>query len=202
MATLVAADESFATAAAGPRTLGGRGLGPDIRTGATALYLSRCLTRAKSSGSLTRHRPLSTNHRRKGGTVNRPCTHVTHTKQTTGSMQGRNVPMHLLNAKLSIERGSLPVASTTKTVSALSPQATRHSANLPGTVNRIETHVTYRKQTLGYCSTRNLASSSMRAGLFIWPSLARAHSSRGIRPANAIIDFRNCGERLHKRIWA
>ncbi len=30
----------------------------------------------------------------KGGTVNRPCTHVSHRKQTAEHKQGRNVPVH------------------------------------------------------------------------------------------------------------
>jgi len=32
----------------------------------------------------------------KGGTVNRPLTHVSHRKQTTGHIQGRNFPVHFL----------------------------------------------------------------------------------------------------------
>lgn len=37
---------------------------------------------------------LPSNSGAKGGTVNRPCTGVSHRKQTAGRKQGRNVPVH------------------------------------------------------------------------------------------------------------
>jgi len=73
-----------------PRISGGRDFNPAGNTRATARFLSRCLTRAKFSPFV---RPNSV---ARGGTVNRPRTHVTHRKQTTEHMQGRNFPVHFL----------------------------------------------------------------------------------------------------------
>jgi len=57
---------------------------------ASARYLSSCSTRAMYSPF------LHTIHATGGGTVNRPYTHVSRRKQTTGHVQGRNFPVHLL----------------------------------------------------------------------------------------------------------
>jgi hypothetical protein len=43
---------------------------------------------------LTDQHSLLANHHSKGGTVNRPCTHVSLRKQTTARVQGRNVAVH------------------------------------------------------------------------------------------------------------
>ena len=83
--------------AAAPRILGWRSFSSAIRTRATARYLPCRFTRAKPSlFALTGHDSQVTSHVGRGGTVNRPRTHVTHRKQTTGHHQGRNFPVHFL----------------------------------------------------------------------------------------------------------
>jgi len=80
-----------------PSISGGRDFSPAVKTRARARYLSRCLTRAKSSPfALTGHDSHVTSHVGRGGTVNRACTDVSHTKQTTEHLQGRNFPVHFL----------------------------------------------------------------------------------------------------------
>jgi len=52
---------------------------------------------------LTTHHLRLPNHLRRGGTVNRPRAHVSHRKQTTERMQGRNFPVHFLFSFLRLE---------------------------------------------------------------------------------------------------
>jgi len=146
-----------------------------------ASRLFRGLTRADSSLSIR----LCGFAR--GGTVNRPCAHVSHRKQTTAHMQGRNFPVHFLfrfarrfAAPSAVFRGGvgagIPVRylDSSKVHRALDAGArklhavpehqspTNHyspltnHAFLPGTVNRVETHLSHRKQTIGHTSTRNV----------------------------------------------
>jgi len=83
--------------AASPGSLGGRSFSSVIKNRGEATHLPRRFTRAMSSpfASTTHHLRLTT-HVIWGGTVNRACTHVTHTKQTTEHLQGRNFPVHFL----------------------------------------------------------------------------------------------------------
>lgn len=58
-----------------------------------ALRHSRSFTCAPPSLlPLTSHHPLITDHYPRGGTVNRPCTRLNHTKQTPGRAEGRHFP--------------------------------------------------------------------------------------------------------------
>jgi len=104
---------------------------PRRKRRAGARYLSRRLTRAKSSPFVCCHGVAQ------GGTVNRPCTHVTYRKQNSGHHQGRNFPVQLLSQ-----------------FSAHISRALR--AFLPGTVTRVETRLTRTKQTIDHTSTRNV----------------------------------------------
>jgi len=105
----------------------------------------RCLTRAKSSlFAVTNHDSRVTYHFERGGTVNRPRTHVTHRKQTTGHTQGRNFPVHFLfrfSARFSrVFRASLSgVPETVRVLGWLSgvPETVRVLGRLPGTSPRI-----------------------------------------------------------------
>jgi len=132
----------------------------------------------------------------KGGTVNRPRTHVTHRKQTTAHMQGRNFPVHflfpifrqnpmapalrslggrsfssviknggqatLLSRRFTCANPSLLPASHDSTITRRRrvlpdvPETLRILGWLPETVNRVETHLSYRKQTTAHASTRNV----------------------------------------------
>jgi len=160
--------------------------GDDIKLGASNRRRSRRLSRAKSSPRASEpsrvpapcpdglsarviragrrangeppagHQSVLTNYYSQplwGGTVNRPCIHVTHRKQTTGHMQGRNFPVHFLfrfSARFSsVVRPFL--SGVRKTLRDLGWW-------LPGTVTRVETHLTRRKQTPAHASTRNVAA--------------------------------------------
>jgi hypothetical protein len=85
-------------------TLGGRSFTSGIPMRAIARYLSRCFTRAKSSLFVRLHSVA------RGGTVNRPRTHVTRRKQTPGHDQGRNFPVHFL---FPVSRSNLRLAART-----------------------------------------------------------------------------------------
>ena len=86
-----------------------------------------------------------------GGTVNRPRTHVTHRKQTTGHMQGRNFPVHFLF------RFSARFSSVVRPfLSGVRKPLRDLGWWLPETVTRVETHLTRRKQTPAHASTRNV----------------------------------------------
>ncbi len=86
--------ESMSTGAASS-SLGGRGLGPDIRKRASARFLSRWFTRAESSVLPPSYTPLVTRHCiNLPETVTRVETNLTHRKQTTAHRSTRNVPAH------------------------------------------------------------------------------------------------------------
>jgi len=116
--------------------LGGRRFTSGIPMRAVAHCMSRWFTREKSAPS-TSHDLRVTNHGLRGGTVNRPRTHVSHRKQRIGHMQGRNFPVHFL------------FLFSARFLRVVRPF-------LPETVNRVETHLSHRKQTVGYASTRNV----------------------------------------------
>jgi len=174
--------------AAGQRRLGGRSFSSVILTRATARFLSRRFTRAKCRCPLplvlapptalargvilrhpavTTHQLLLTTHCSRGGTLNRPRAHVSHRKQTTGHMQGRNFPVHFLFSIF----GQNPIAlalrrSTRRSLNSArrpshSPRITRRLPFLPGTVTRVETHLSHRKQTPGHASTRNVPAHAI-----------------------------------------
>jgi len=141
-------------AAVVPCLLGGRGSTPADNTRAVARHQSRCLTRARFSLSVHLRRAT------RGGTVNRPSAHVTHRKQTSGHHQGRNFPVHFLlpfsPRILRADRTFLPGV----------PETLRVLGWLPETVNRVETHVSHRKQTSGHTSTRNVPAHGYFRVLF------------------------------------
>jgi len=131
-------------------------------------FPGRCFTRAKFSPFTLHYLLLTTHHSRvtyrlgRGGTVNRPRTHVSHRKQTTEHMQGRNFPVHFL---FPIFRQN-PIALTLRRLAGRSLNSarrptrsrliTRHLPFVPGTVTRVETHLSHRKQTTAHASTRNV----------------------------------------------
>ena len=130
------------------RILGGRRFTSGIPMRAAVRYLScevcipacrdACPTRAKCSPFIRSHCAA------RGGTVNRPSTHVTRRKQTAGHDQGRNFPVHFL---------FLFSARFLTVIRAF----------LPGTVYRVETHLSHRKQTSGHTSTRNVPAHGKRS---------------------------------------
>ena len=185
-----------------PRILGGRDFSPAEKTRAGARHQSRCLTRAKFSpftahySPITNHASLFTNHRPSftnrnsrvtnhatgGGTVNRPRTHVSCRKQTTGHMQGRNFPVHFLfpfsarflSRILRTGRPFLPGVPETLCVLgwlAGVPETLRVLGWLPETVTRVEPHLSHRKQTTAHASTRNVPAHGYFRVLF-----ARVHA--------------------------
>jgi len=146
---------------AAPCISGGRGFNPADKTRAVARCLSRWFTRAKLS-PFARSRRVT-----EGGTVNRPSTHVTCRKQTFAYMQGRNFPVQFLSPVspriLRAVWQNLPGV----------PETLRVLGWLPGTVNRVETHVSHRKQTIGHASTRNVpAHGYLRVFFARVPALA------------------------------
>jgi len=110
-----------------------------------------CPTRAKCSPFIRSHCVA------RGGTVNGPSARVTHRKQTVGHDQGRNFPVQLLppvSPRISTAgRAFLPGV----------PETLRVWGWLPETVNRVETHLSHRKQTVGYASTRNVPAHPKRS---------------------------------------
>jgi len=91
----LAAASNFASRSLPRRRLVGRRFASAINTRAIARFFSRRFIRANFLPP-TSHDSRVTNHALRGGTVNRPCTHVSHRKQTIAHMQGRNFPVHFL----------------------------------------------------------------------------------------------------------
>jgi len=122
-----------------------------------------------NSGPRDTHSPFTndesrvTHHVPEGGTLNRPRTHVTHRKQTTEHMQGRNFPVHFLflfSPRFSRVVRTVPLGGphTLRVLGWLSgfPETLCDLRRLPGTVNRVETYLSQRKQTPAHGSTRNV----------------------------------------------
>jgi len=209
--------------------LGGRNFSSAITACDKVAYLSRSLIRAKSSPfAFTTHQLPLTTHASRGGTVNRPRTHVSHRKQTTGHMQGRNFPVHFLfpifcqnpiagdppallplfandvsSAAFGVRhswveaRGSNPAKQTRLRARNLSRWFTRAKSSLfastnhqslltnhgalPGTVTRVEAHVSRTKQTVAYASTRNVPAHAFLR-LHFAPAITAAHCKASASP--------------------
>ncbi len=120
----------------------GRDFNPAATMGAKAGHRSRCLNRANVSPLIHSH-SIST-----GGTVNRPYTRVSRGKQTASHQQGRNVSSQ-----------------------SFVPLSTRISApgrsNPPGTGNRVNAYVSYRKQTIEHTLTRNVPVHRYSLNVFV-----------------------------------
>ena len=190
-----------------------------INRRATAPHRSRCFTRAM----LPAHKSVLRNSVSKGGTVNRPRTHVSHRKQTIAHVQGRNFPVHFLfqisrqnpmapalcslggrsfssvimnrgeaphlsrcsiraNSSLFSASYRSPVAPRCRVLPGV-PKTLRVVGWLPGTVTRVETHLSRRKQTTGHASTRNVPEHRYFRILFA----PQAHRKLGPLGARALL---------------
>jgi len=115
----------------------------------------RCLTRsnrlrrthqtparqARGKGAKSLHSALASqeshaaNHSVKGGTLNRPCAHVSRRKQRAGHMQGRNVPSHACPPEM-YAHFHRATAARSHLVRALSLWFAAGSAELPSALGR------------------------------------------------------------------
>jgi len=150
----------------------------------------------------------------KGGTVNRPCTYVSYRKQKPRARKGgtsrhifarchseairRGTPARssaLGRGRRSLKNPSWPHAGAGAMIAERIPlrppraafarsRDTRHWPVLPGTVTRVETHLTYRKQSTGYRLTRNVPAHGYFRCAFAPVKAAIAHpKSAGQPPA-------------------
>ncbi len=186
------------------RRLGGRVLGPDIKQRAVARYRSRRFTCAKCSPSvLINLQPSLEIRARKGGTVNRPFTRVTHRKQTVEHMQGRNVPVHSFcahfnrpaiahnplliaasqpNASLYYESRRLIRAMCSDLLSANQKSADIDQAFLPETANRVETGISHRKQMVAHAATRDWVNHSAPPRIVEFTFVMQTAIARAVPP--------------------
>ncbi len=77
--------------------------------------------------------------------------------------------------------------------------ALTNHAVLPGTVTRVESLVTCRKQTTAHPLTRNVPAHDFRAISLVAPSTPLSHSWRANPPADAIIELPFGGAQRSKR---